>query len=152
MDNVRILTGWTKEERKELKDIENNQRIATMVIFEICNEYLKGDNLSHPALYRKYDASYSYEDDQLAKDIADYMNGDAKFPDKKYILDMSVDCAKGYVKHISAVKTDSWVKTTLSITFTPKRDNAAVLTEQEIKDIDPRYMQFAVEYAGEDND
>lgn len=136
---MRILKGWTEEERKELKDIENNQQIATMVIFEICNEYLNGDNLSHPALYRKYDANCSYEDDQLAKDIADYMKGDAKFAEQKYYVKLIRNNDESYLNRNMLSNFCS-----MTCCYQPDDIFKTEFTEQEIKAIDPRYMAFAV--------
>ena len=82
MDNVRILKGYSKEERKELEKAKDNYFVSAI-------ELIKGiarndDNCIY--LARKYAHESPDEDNQLARDIADYYDGNAKFPDKKYYV------------------------------------------------------------------
>lgn len=80
--DVRILTGWTENERKELEEAEDNDfNSAIDLIRGIIND--EDDCIS---LAKKYTDEYSDEDNQMVKDIADYYCGNAKFPEQKYYV------------------------------------------------------------------
>lgn len=96
---MRILKGWTDEEQKELEDAKDNG-------FNNAIDLIKGIVESYDDciyLSGKYSAESSDEDNQLARDIADYYNGEAKFPDRTQQSLIGND-----KKIVNAVQFDSW--------------------------------------------
>jgi hypothetical protein len=87
----------------------------------------------------RYEDESSDEDNLLARDIADYYAGVAKFPEPK----------KYYVQLIRN-NDDSYLNRDLLSGFCmtsgcqPDEFFQTKFTEQEIKAIDPRYMAFAI--------
>lgn len=133
MDNVRILKGWTKDERKELEEAKDNN-------FDNTIDFIRGiaiDDDDCTSLNNKYMNECSEEDNQLAKDIADFYTGKAKFPEQKYYIKMPKVNYPYLIRDMGG-KFD-YAK---SPDVLGSRENR--FTEQEIKDIDPRYMVFAV--------
>lgn len=132
--DVRILTGWTENERKELEEAEDNDfNSAIDLIRGIIND--EDDCIS---LAKKYMDEYSDEDNQMVKDIADYYCGVAKFPDKKYFVQLIRNNDGSYLNR-------NTLNTFLTLdSCHSTRKHQTKFTEQEIKDIDPRYMAFAV--------
>lgn len=82
MDKVRILKGYSKDEQKELEDAKyNGFNNAIYLINGIAD-----DDDDCTSLTEKYINGSPDEDNQLARDIADYYAGVAKFSDKKYYV------------------------------------------------------------------
>jgi len=134
---MRILKGYSKEERKELEEAKDNGfNSAFDVIYGIIK--LEGDL---DFIVKKYDEGSSSDNDQLAKDIVDYYAGVATFTDPK----------KYYVK-LSKMGFPYLVKTNYGIDLfrNPGSGYKEEFTEQEIKAIDPRYMSFAVPVEADD--
>lgn len=82
MDNVRILHGWTKDERKELEEARDNGFLSVIAL--ICS--IKRDDNNCHALYGKYYRDDTNGNNQMAKDIIDFYYGDAKFAEEKYVV------------------------------------------------------------------
>lgn len=82
MDNVRILHGWTKDERKELEEAKDNGFLSVIAL--ICS--IKRDDDNCHALYEKYYREDTNGNNQMAKDIIDFYCGNAKFPEQKYVV------------------------------------------------------------------
>ena len=82
MDNVRILHGWTKDERKELEEAKDNGFLSVIAL--ICS--IKRDDNNCHALYEKYYREDTNGNNQMAKDIIDFYCGNAKFPEQKYVV------------------------------------------------------------------
>lgn len=82
MDNVRILHGWTKDERKELEEAKGNGFLSVIAL--ICS--IKRDDDNCHALYEKYYRDDTNGNNQMAKDIIDFYCGNAKFPEQKYYV------------------------------------------------------------------
>lgn len=82
MDNVRILRGYSKEERKELEEAKDNGFLSAITLIN----GFGGDDGDCHALSEKYCREYTNDNNQLAKDIADFYCGNAKFSDKKYYV------------------------------------------------------------------
>ena len=80
---MRILKGYSKRERKELEEAKDNN-------FDNAIDLIRGiaiDDDDCTSLNNKYMNECSEGDNQLAKDIADFYYGNAKFPEQeiKYI-------------------------------------------------------------------
>lgn len=132
MDNVRILKGYSKEEQKELEEAKDNGFNAIGLIKGI----VRGDD-DFIFLAGRYEDESSDEDNLLARDIADYYVGLAKFPEPK----------KYYVK---MPKLDDFPWLTRDedgdLNLYRDKDNEVkqTFTMAEIEAIDPRYKAFAV--------
>ncbi|MDT6951848.1 DUF1642 domain-containing protein [Companilactobacillus alimentarius] len=134
MDNVRILKGYSKTERKELEDAKyNGFNNAIYLINGIAD-----DDDDCTSLTEKYINGNPDEDNQLARDIADYYDGEAKFPEQKYYVQLIKNNDGSYLNRnrLDAFLTLDGCHSALNY--------QTEFTEQEIKDIDPRYMAFAV--------
>ena len=139
---MRILKGYSTQERKELEEAKDNGFDDAICLIN----GIVGDDNDCIFLAGRYEDESSDEDNLLARDIADYYAGVAKFPEQKYYVQLIKNNDDSY---LNRSKLDN-----LCMTNSCQSDDffQTEFTEQEIKDIDPRYMQFAVEYAGEDND
>lgn len=132
---MRILKGWPENERKELEEAKDN---GFNDAIGLINGIISSEN-DCIFLAGRYEDESSDEDNQLARDIADYYAGVAKFPEPK----------KYYVQLIRN-NDDSYLNRDLLSGFCmtsgcqPDEIFQTKFTEQEIKDIDPRYMAFAV--------
>lgn len=135
MDNVRILKGYSKAEQKELEEAKDNGFNSA---FDLIYGIIKSEG-DLAFIVKKYDEGSSSDNDQLAKDIVDYYAGVAKFAEQKYYLQLiKNDIDGGYLNRntlsnfctVSGGRPDPLFQTEF--------------TEQEIKAIDPRYMEFTV--------
>lgn len=133
--DVRILTGWTENERKELEEAEDNDfNSAIDLIRGIIND--EDDCIS---LAKKYTDEYSDEDNQMVKDIADYYCGVAKFPDKKYYVHFVKDDNIGYL-NVDTYKQERFISTS------SLRDGLQTqFTKAEIKQLSNDYLPFLEE-------
>ena len=136
MDDVRILKGYSKTERKELEEAKDNDfndfSSAIALIRSICDDI----GYCH-ALSEKYCREDTNDNNQLAKDIADFYCGNAKFPEQKYYIKMPKVNYPYLIRDMGG-KFDY----AQSPDIFGSGENS--FTKQEIKDIDPRYMAFAV--------
>ena len=131
---MRILKGYSKRERKELEEAKDNN-------FDNAIDLIRGiaiDDDDCTSLNNKYMNECSEEDNQLAKDIADFYYGNAKFPEQKYYVQLIKNSEVGYLNRNKSNTFLILEGCHLSQNYQNK------FTEQEIKDIDPRYMAFAV--------
>lgn len=80
--HMRILKGWTENERKELEEAKDNGFNAAICLI---NRIVGYDN-DCIFLARRYEDESFDEDNLLARDIADYYAGVAKFPEQKYYV------------------------------------------------------------------
>jgi len=131
---MRILKGWPENERKELEEAKDNGFDDAICLI---NGIVGYDN-DCIFLAKRYEDESSDEDNQLARDIADYYAGVAKFVDKKYYIQLIKNSEVGYLNRNKS-------NTFLILEGCDLYQNYQTeFTEQEIKDIDPRYMAFAV--------
>ena len=79
---MRILKGWPENERKELEEAKDNGFDSAMYLINRIVDY--ADDCT--SLTKKYINGSSDENNQLARDIADYYAGVAKFPEQKYVV------------------------------------------------------------------
>lgn len=131
-DDRRIIKGWTDEEREDLeKSIK-----ADYSLMDIFNRTI---TVNGTALNKKYCSLFTDDaETQLANDIADYFNDDAKFPDKKYYVKLIRNNVNSYLNRVT---TNNFC---MASDCEPDKIFQTEFTEQEIKAIDPRYMAFAV--------
>jgi len=132
---MRILKGWPENERKELEEAKDNGFSNAICLI---NGIIGYDNDCIFLAGRYADGSYD-EDNLLARDIADYYVGVAKFPEpKKYYVKLIKNNNGSYLNRSKL--TNFLILDGCSLS----QDYQTKFTEQEIKDIDPRYMAFAV--------
>lgn len=134
MDNVRILKGWPENERKELEEAKDNGfNNAIRLINGIA-----GNESDCIFLAGRYEDESSDEDNLLARDIADYYAGVAKFPDKKYYVQLIAGDEESYLninpnggaKLYNRLGLNGW-----KVKF----------TRDEVVAIDPRFVPFMEE-------
>ncbi|KRK80107.1 DUF1642 domain-containing protein [Companilactobacillus nodensis] len=134
---MRILKGWTKKERKELEKAKDGGFFSAMSLID---DIVDGG--CH-ALSGKYYSEDTNDSNQMAKDIVDFYCDRAKFPeqmykvtlpDGSYLVKDKFEDNRWMFKYIDQDGYDIMNSTDCEDTF----------TEQEIKDIDSRYMAFAV--------
>ena len=131
---MRILKGYSKAERRELEEAKDNN-------FDNAIDLIRGiaiDDDDCTSLNNKYMNECSEEDNQLAKDISDFYCGNTKFPEQKYYVQLIKNSEVGYLNRNKSNTFLILEGCHLSQNYQNK------FTEQEIKDIDPRYMAFAV--------
>jgi len=134
MDNVRILKGYSKQERKELEEAKDNGFNDAICLIN----GIVGNENDCIFLTGRYEDESSDEDNLLARDIADYYAGVAKFPEQKYYVKLIRNNDGSYLNKnmlsnfciIGSCQPDEILQTKF--------------TEQEIKAIDERYVLFAV--------
>ena len=104
MDNVRILHGWTKDERKELEEAKDNGFLSVIALF--CS--IKRDDNNCHALYEKYYREDTNGNNLMAKDIIDFYCGNAKFPEQKYVVHDKVTDQYIYCNVLAKGKLHWW--------------------------------------------
>lgn len=130
---MRILKGYSKDERKELEEAKYNGFLSAIGLIHGI-----GEDDDCTSLTEKYINGSPDEDNQLAKDIADFYCGKAKFAEQKYYVKLIRNNESSYLNRsttnnfcmVGGCKPDEIFQTKF--------------TEDEIKDIDPRYMAFIV--------
>ena len=133
--HMRTLKGWPENERKELEEAKDNGFSDAICLI---NGIIGYDN-DCIFLAGRYEDESSDEDNLLARDIADYYAGVAKFPEpKKYYVKLIRNNDGSY---LNRSKLYNFCMTT---SCQPDETFQTKFTEQEIKAIDPRYMEFAV--------
>lgn len=137
---MRILKGYSKDERKELEEAKDNSFSSAMgLINDIGDDY----DYCH-SLTRKYIREDTNYNNQMAKDIVDFYCGNAKFAERKYYVQLIRNNDSSYLNKCAPngfYMPDSRGQDKLTQTQ---------FTAQEIIDIDPRYMAFAVPVEDDD--
>ncbi|CAJ2232158.1 DUF1642 domain-containing protein [Companilactobacillus paralimentarius] len=134
MNDVRILKGYSENEQKELEEAKDSNFSSAIALIQGISD-VDGDCY---ALSEKYYHEDTNEDNQLARDIADFYTGKAKFAEpKKYYVQL-IKNGGGYLNK------DTAINHFMTHSCQPCEGFQTEFTEQEIKDIDPRYMAFAV--------
>lgn len=131
---MRILKGYSKAERRELEKAKDNGFLSVIALF--CS--IKRDDNNCHALYEKYYRDDTNGNNQMAKDIVDFYFGNAKFPEQKYYVHLIRNDDGGY---LNINRISNWCTTG---SCQPDDEFQTKFTEQEIRDIDPRYMSFIV--------
>lgn len=135
MDNVRILKGYSKEECKELEDAKKYMRCSDLL--HIITSYRS--NTECGFVKDKYDEAETDEQISILRDILDFYTDKAKFVEpKKYYVQLIKNNGAGYLNR-NRVSNKC-----MTNSYQPYDVFQTEFTEQEIKAIDPRYMEFAV--------
>ncbi len=142
--NMRILKGYSKEERKELEEAKDGGFLTPITLIYGIG---KGDGDCH-ALSEKYCRENPNDNNQLAKDIADFYCGNAKFPEQKYYIQLVKNDGASYLNR--NINRNRLYDFCVLNGRCPSLNFQTEFTEQEIKDIDPRYMAFAVPVEADD--
>ena len=130
---MRILKGWPENERKELEEAKDNGFNAIGLINGIINS--ENDCIF---LAGRYEDESSDEDNLLARDIADYYAGVAKFPEKKYVVHDKV--TGQYICFNRLTESFCW-----SQLWIPEKN-----TKEEWLEINPAYESMLVEADNEE--
>lgn len=138
MDNVRILKGYSKQERKELEEAKDNGFLSAI---DLINGIGEDDDCT--SLTEKYINGSPDEDNQLAKDIADFYCGKAKFAEQKYYVHLIKGNEKSYLNITSYGSVDLLS----NLEYSGQKNK---FTRDEVIDIDPRLVPFMEEV--EDNE
>lgn len=134
MDNVRILKGWTKEESEELEDAKETGNLGNFL--HNITGYPEDTNCGY--VWDNYHKASSREQISIIQDIVDFYTDKAKFPEQKYYIQLIKNNDDSYLNR-STVNSFC-----MACCYQPDEIFQTEFTEQEIKDIDPRYMAFAV--------
>lgn len=133
-NDMRVLKGWTKEERKELEECKSGLGNSFDVVNGIINTNLKCRQLSG----KYWNNNSDKEDNQMFKDIADYFNDDAKFPEQKYYVQL----IKGNENSYLTIDLDGMLELDNRFEFNGWKTK---FTRDEVVAIDPRFMTFMEE-------
>ncbi|MDR4934444.1 DUF1642 domain-containing protein [Companilactobacillus paralimentarius] len=131
---MRVLKGYSKDEQKELEEAKDNGFLSTMTLIHGIGD---DDDDCH-ALSEKYYREDPNDNDQMAKDILDFYTDKATFAEQKYYVKLIKNSEVGYLNRNNLYNSCVLNNCCQSLNFQTE------FTEQEIKDIDPRYMAFAV--------
>lgn len=140
MDNVRILKGYSKDQQKELEYTKGNMSI---------NDFLHSityfpANTECDSIKDKYDEADTDERISIIRDILDFYTDKAKFPEQKYYVQLIKNNDSSYLN--KCAPNGFYMPDTCR----QGKMTQTKFTEQEIKDIDPRYMAFAVSVEADD--
>ena len=80
---MRILKGYSKAEQRELEEAKDNGFLS---VISLIRGISNGNDGDCRALYEKYYREDTNDNNQMARDIADYYAGVAKFPEEKYVV------------------------------------------------------------------
>lgn len=133
-ENMRVLKGWTKDEQKELEEAKDNGFFSDLTLFR----GIAGDEGGCHVLSKKYYREDLKDNNQMAKDIVDFYCGNAKFHEQKYYVKLIKNDGAGYLNR------NKLYNCCVLNSCCPGLNFQTEFTEDEIKDIDPRYMAFAV--------
>lgn len=132
--HMRTLEGYSEQEQKELEDAKK---------FMNCN-YLINNITSYRSntecgfVKDKYDEAETDEQISIIRDILDFYTDRAKFPEQKYYVQLIRNNGGGYLNRNRVSNS------CMTNSCQPYETFQTEFTEQEIKAIDPRYMEFAV--------
>ena len=132
MDNMRILKGYSKEERKELEEAKDNYFFSVVAL--ICS--IDRDDDDCRALHEKYYREDTNGKNQMAKDIIDFYYGNAKFPEEKWYVHFINGNDESYLNRGVESKNiypDSKKQT---------NNFQTQFTKQEVENINPDYLLF----------
>lgn len=129
---MRILKGYSKEERKELEEAKDNYFFSVVAL--ICS--IDRDDDDCRALHEKYYCEDTNKNNQMAKDIIDFYFGNAKFPEEKWYVHFINGNDESYLNRGVESKNiypDSKKQT---------NNFQTQFTKQEVEDINPDYLLF----------
>lgn len=132
--HVRVLKGYSKEERKELEEAKDSNFSSAIALIRGIGD---ADGDCH-ALSEKYYHEDTNEDNQLARDIADFYCGNAKFPEQKYYVHLIKDDKYSYLK--TDVRGEVYLDSNFEYGIWKTK-----FTRDEVIAIDPRLVPFMEE-------
>lgn len=141
--HMRILKGYSEEEQKEFKTLGKLDYPLEAL--------LQSPELCVRNLAIKINSSNigSDKDKQILQDIADYVNGKAKFPEQKY----RVALPDGNYLVKDPVDGNRWMFTysdNNGCNFVYATGCEDTFTKEQIENIDPKLMAFAVPVEADD--
>lgn len=142
MDNVRILKGYSKEERKELKNAKKD--IDVNDFLHIITDFISDTTFN--LILEKYNDAEPDEQISIIRDILDFYTDKAKFLEQKYVLETTTpqSLAHTYIKGISR-STYAGIGAADEIKTTSNKEEALVLSKNTIvQKLGDKYMTFAV--------
>lgn len=129
---MRILKGWTKEERKELEEAKDTESIGDFL--HVITRYPEDTNYGY--VRSNYHIASSREQFSIIEDILDFYTGKAKFPNKKYYVHFVKSDEDSYLNY--GLADDAYfVSGKEQVLYTNKQ-----FTKQEVEDINPKYLEF----------
>lgn len=131
--NMRILEGYSEKEQKELKSLRG--------LSYPFNRLIQDEGRLFPELIKKIGSfgTDPSKDRQIFQDVADYINGKAKFPEpKKYYIHFLKDGSRSYLNVDFA--NDLMINDKSQTPFFKTQ-----FTREEVSDIDPNYEPFMEE-------
>lgn len=137
---MRILEGWTDEERKELEEAKDSGFLSVIAL--ICS--IKRDDDNCHALYEKYYRDDTNGNNQMAKDILDFYTGKAKFADpKKYYVHFIKSDEYSYLN----INSEGGAELGTKFGFGHWKTK---FTHEEIIAINPQFLLFEEEVEGDE--
>ena len=135
MNDVRILKGYSENEQKELEEAKDSNFSSAIALIRGIGD-VDGD--CH-ALSEKYYHGDTNENNRLARDIADFYTGKAKFAEpKKYYVHLIKGDEKSYLNITSYGSVDLLS----NLEYIGQKNK---FTREEIIAIDPRLVSFMEE-------
>jgi len=132
---MRILTGYSKDEQKELENAKKYMDCSDLL--HIITDFISGTRFN--LIWEKYNEAEPDERISIIRDILDFYTDKATFTDpKKYYIQLIKNSDFSYLYRSKLNNFLILDGCSLS------QDYQNEFTEQEIKDIVPRYMAFAV--------
>ena len=131
---MRILKGYSKDEQRDLENAKKYMDCNDLL--HIITDFISGTRFN--LIWEKYNEAEPDEQITIIRDIADYYAGVAKFPEQKYYVHLIKDNECSYLNRSTSNGF------CMACCYQPDEVFQTEFTEQEIKDIDPRYMAFAV--------
>ena len=134
MDNVRILKGYSNAEQRELEEAKDNGFLSSMTLIHGIGD---DDDDCH-SLSKKYYRENPNENEQMARDIADFYTGKAKFADKKYYVHLIKGDENSYLN----ITSDGGAELDNKFEFGGWQTK---FTRDEVVGIDPKLVPFMEE-------
>jgi len=131
---MRILKGWPENERKELEEAKDNGFNDAICLIN----GIVGNENDCIFLTGRYEDESSDEDNLLARDIADYYCGNAKFPEQKYYVHLIKGDEYSYLN----ITSDGGAELDNKFAFDGWRNK---FTREEIISMNPQLVPFMEE-------
>lgn len=134
MDDVRILKGYSEAEQKELEEVKKCMNVSDLI--HIITGFPADTECGF--IWDKYDAAKTQDQFIIIQDIVDFYFDKAKFSEQKYYVQLIRNNDGSYLNR------NTLSNFCMTSGCQPDSQFQTEFTKQEIKEIDPRYMAFAV--------